>query len=89
MSSEREKRTYLNEIHLLKLRQTRWSQNIEDADDVLVIKMSKELYLAQCPQAEHGVVKGRDALDSDFALRWDVHGRAGERVRMRMENEEE
>lgn len=39
--------------------------------------MPKQLDLAQSTLAEHGMVKGSNALDGDLCTRGNVHGRPG------------
>lgn len=54
---------YLNEIYLLKGFVASGLLNIENANDVLVVKVAQELHLSESPQAEHGVIKGSNLLD--------------------------
>lgn len=75
---------FLDEVDLLELLEIGWTEDVEDGDDVLVMKVAKELDLAEGAEAEHGVVKGCYALDGDLALGGDVDRGAGggsERVR--------
>ena len=37
-----------------------------------MVKVAKELDLAEGAEAKHGVVEGGDALDGDAALGWEV-----------------
>ena len=66
----------LHEINLSKLLDRRRLKYIEYADDVLVVEVPQELDLAECAQAEHRVIEGRDALDGYFALGGYVRRRA-------------
>ena len=50
--------------------------DIEDGDDVLVVKVSQELHLSESSQAEHGVIKRSNLLDGDLLSRRLVNGRA-------------
>ena len=45
-----------------------WFENVEDADNVLVVEMPEELDFAQSAETEHGMVKGGDFLDRDSTL---------------------
>lgn len=45
-----------------------------------MVEVPKQLHLAQCPQAEHGVIKGGDLLDGDLLARRLVYCRAVRRV---------
>lgn len=67
---------FLHEINFLELLKARRAQNVQDGDDVLVMKMPEELDLAEGAKAEHGVIEGRYALDGDLALRRDMDGGA-------------
>ena len=58
----------LHEVNLFEVIETGGSQNVENGDDVLVMEVAQQLYLAQCPQAEHRVIKGGDTLDRNFSL---------------------
>lgn len=63
---------FLYEIDLAKVMDILWPEDVEDGDDVLVVKVAKELDLAQGTKTEHGVVEGGDALDGDLATGRDV-----------------
>lgn len=43
--------------------------DVEDGDDVFVVKVAEELHLAEGAEAEHGVVEGSDLLDGHFLAR--------------------
>ena len=58
--------TYLDQIHLSEALVVPRLLDVENGDDVLVIKVAEQLHLSQCSQAEHGVVKGCDLLDGDL-----------------------
>ena len=60
--------THLNQVHLCKALKVSRTNHVEDGDDVLVLKVPQQLDLAQRAQAEHAVVKGRDALDRHARL---------------------
>jgi hypothetical protein len=62
----------LYQIHFLEALQVGWAEDIEDGDDVLVVKVAEELDLAKGAEAEHGVVEGGYALYGDAALGWNV-----------------
>ena len=59
----------LYEVDLLEFRKARRTEDIEYGDNVLVVEVTEEAYLAQRAQAEHGVVERRNPLDRYFALR--------------------
>ena len=65
---------FLHEVNLLEIIETGGSQNIENRDDVLVMEVTQQFYLAQRSQAEHGVIKGGDTLDCDLPLGGYVYG---------------
>lgn len=69
---------HLDEVDLAELGERRRAQDVEDSDDVFVVKMPEQLDLAQGAETEHGVVEGRDALDCDLATGRYVHRRAGD-----------
>ncbi len=56
----------LDEIDLGKVMQQPWAENVEDVDDVLMVKVAEELDFMEGTEAEHGVVKWCDVLDSDL-----------------------
>lgn len=58
----------LDEVDLAELVDVGRLEDVEDGDDVFVMEVAKELYLAECSETEHGVIKWRDALDCDLAL---------------------
>jgi len=63
----------LNQQDLRKAVKTFWRlEYVEDANDVLVSKMTQELDFAQCSEAEHGMFKGSYALDGHLALSREV-----------------
>jgi len=62
----------LDQENLAKFFQRGGLENIEDCNDVFVSEMTEKLNLAKRSEAEHGVVEGRNALNSDFALRRNV-----------------
>jgi len=66
----------LDEIDIPERLEAGRLEDVEDGDDVFVAKVAEQLDLAEGAQTEHGVVKRRDALDGDLALRRLVHGRA-------------
>ncbi len=45
----------LDEIDLRKVMRQRRAENVEDADDVLVVKVAEELDFMEGTEAEHGV----------------------------------
>ena len=69
--------TNLDEIHLRECLQTCWFLDIEDRDDILMVKVSQKLHLSERPQAEHGMIKWRDLLDGNLLARRFVNCRAG------------
>lgn len=71
---------FLDQIDLVKLVYTGRPEDVEDGDDVLVVKVAEDLYLAEGAEAVHRVVEGRDALNGDLALRGVVHGRPHDAV---------
>ena len=64
----------LDEVNLLEILEAWWSQNVENRDDVLMMEVAQQLYLAQRSQAEHRVIKGGDSLDCDLSLGGYVYG---------------
>jgi hypothetical protein len=60
----------LDEVDFLEVFDVRWLEYVEDRDYVFMIEVAKQLDLAQGAQTEHRVVKGRNAFDGHFALRW-------------------
>lgn len=75
---------FLHEVDLFEFLETGRAEDIEDGDDVLVMKVPEELDLAEGAEAEHGVIEGRYTLDGDLALGRDVDGGAAENVRVRV-----
>ena len=73
--------THLDEIHLVELLERGGCQDVQNRDDVLMVKMSEEFDLAESSQAEHAMVKGRDTLYCDLSLGGFVYGRARRRNR--------
>lgn len=72
---------HLDQVDLFKRLQARRTEDVEDGDDVFVVKVTKKLDLSESTQGEHRVIKWSDALDGNLALRWDVHrGAAEEKV---------
>lgn len=67
---------FLDEVDLLELLETGRTQDVEDGDDILVMKVTEELDLAEGAEAEHGVIEGCYALDGDLALGRDMDGGA-------------
>ncbi len=55
----------LDEIDLGEVMQQPRAENVEDADDVLVVTVAEELDFMEGTEAEHGVVEGCGAT-----LRW-------------------
>jgi len=58
----------LDKINLGEVVYTAGLEDIEDGDDVFVMKVSEEFYFTESSETEHSVVEGGDAFDSDFAL---------------------
>lgn len=78
---ERERRgSYLDEVDFSEALERGRFDNIEDRDDVLVVKPAQEFDLAQGAQAEHGVVERGDLLDCDFGFGRRVDRRAHDTV---------
>lgn len=67
---------YLNQVHLVEALIVAGSLDIQNGDNVLVVKVAQQLHLTQCPQAEHGVVEGSDLFDGDLLARRLVNGGA-------------
>lgn len=65
--------TNLNKVDFSELCEGGWTEDIKDGDDILMVKMAEELDFAERAEAEHAMVERRDALDRDFAPRWDVN----------------
>ena len=66
----------LDEIDLLEVVDAGGAEDVEDGDDVLVVKVAEELDLAEGAETEHGVVEGGDLLDGDLLARRLVQRRA-------------
>lgn len=64
------KQTDLYKIHLPEGFHTLGTEDVEDGDDILVVKMPQEFNLPQRAQGEHGMVEGCNSLYGDLALRW-------------------
>jgi len=60
------KNTYLDEIDFGEGLIAAGFLNVEDRYNVLMVEVSQQLHLTQGSKAEHGVIEGRDLLDSDF-----------------------
>ena len=60
----------MNEVDFFEVFDVRWLEYVEDRDYVFMIEVAKQLDLAQGAQTEHRVIKGRNAFDGYFALRW-------------------
>src|SRR5215469_7558489 len=67
---------YLNQVYLRKCFQAARLLDIENRNDVLMIKVSQELHFSKCAQAEHGMIEGCDFLDCDLLTGRLVNGRA-------------
>jgi len=65
---------FLYEVNFLEVIEAGGSQYVENRDDVLMMEVAQQLYLAQRSQAEHGVIKGGDSLDCDLSLGGYVYG---------------
>lgn len=68
--------TYLNQVNFIESLVVTGPLNIQDGDDVFVVKVSQQLHLTQCTQAEHGVIEWRDLLDGNLLARGLMNGRA-------------
>lgn len=68
--------SYLNQVHLVEALVVTRSLDIQNGDDVLVVKVAQQLHLAQCPQAEHGVVEGGNLFDGNLLAGRLVNGGA-------------
>ena len=76
LSPSRTKSPYLNEVDLVERVVSPRLLDIENGDDVLVVKVSQELHLSKSSQTEHGVIKRSNLLDGDLLTRRLVDGRA-------------
>jgi hypothetical protein len=63
----------LHKIHLVEIINTWGIKDVKYGNDVFVAKVAQKLDLAKSSQTEHGVLKGRDALDCNFTLSWQVY----------------
>jgi hypothetical protein len=63
---------FLYEVDLPEAVEIGRSEDVEDGDDILMVKVTKKLYLAESTKTEHGVVEGGDTFYSDAALRCNV-----------------
>jgi len=68
----------LDKVNLGELVYIAGLEDIEDRDDVFVMKVSEEFYFTESSETEHSVVEGSDAFDSDFALSEHVGCGAGD-----------
>ena len=68
--------THLDQIDLVEGLIVPRLLDVEDGDDVLVIKVAQQLHLSECSQTEHGVVERGDLLDGDLLARGLVNSRA-------------
>lgn len=68
--------TYLNQINFVESLVVARSLDVQDGDNVFVVKVSQQLHFTQCTQAEHGVVEWCDLLDGNLLTRGLVNGRA-------------
>ena len=64
----------LYEVNFLEILEALGSQDVENRDDVLMMEVAQQLYLAQRSQAEHRVIKGGDSLDCNLSLGGYVYG---------------
>ena len=67
---------FLHEVNLLEIIETGGSQDVENRDDVLVMEVTQQLYLAKRSQTEHRVIKGGNTLYRDLPLGGYVYGGA-------------
>jgi hypothetical protein len=67
---------YLNQVHLVEALVVARSLDIQNGDNVLMVKVAQQLHLTQCPQAEHGVVERGDLFDGDLLAGRLVNGGA-------------
>ena len=58
--------SYLNKINLGEGFVVPRFLDVEDRDDVFVIKVSQQLHLAKGAKTEHGMIERRDLLDGDL-----------------------
>jgi hypothetical protein len=79
----------LNEVNLGEGIQTARLLDVQNGDDVLMVEVAQQLHFTQRPQAEHGMVKGRNLLDGDFLARGLVDSRtfAPNQCRSQLPNE--
>jgi hypothetical protein len=57
---------YLNEIDFGEGLVVARLLDVQDGNDILMVKVPKKLHLSQSPQTEHGVIEGRDFLDRNL-----------------------
>jgi hypothetical protein len=76
----RKKNTYLDEIDFGEGLIAAGFLDVEDRYNVLMVEVSQQLHLTQGSKAEHGVIEGRDLLDSDFLTRRFVKSRAVQKL---------
>ena len=60
---------YLDEIDFCEGLIAAGFLDVEDRYNVLMVEVSQQLHLTQGSKAEHGVIEGRNLLDSDFLAR--------------------
>jgi len=56
----------LDEINFSECFIAPWLLDVKNRDNVFVVEVPEQLHLAQGSQAEHGMVKGSDLLDSNL-----------------------
>jgi hypothetical protein len=69
-------RTHLDQINFGKAFVVAGSLNIEDGDNVFVVKVSEQLHLTQRSQTEHRMVEWCNLFDRNLLARGLVDGRA-------------
>jgi hypothetical protein len=66
----------LNQINFIESLVVTGPLNIQDGDNVFVVKVSQQLHLTQCTQTEHGMIEWGDLLDGNLLARGFMNGRA-------------
>lgn len=67
---------YLDQVDFMEALVVSRLLNIQNADDILVVEVAKQLHFTQRAETEHAVVERRNLLDGDFLTGWLVYSRA-------------
>lgn len=59
---------FLNEVYFLEVIQRRRTEDIEDGNDIFVVKVTKEFDLTKSAHAKHGMIERGYSFNGDFSL---------------------